>query len=133
MPIRVVELFRLGSFRFAVRPGTFGLDWNEGFSALEEQLSQIAAGLATLPYERFLDPRPEDFPERPGPPLDGRRGSVHLVVLPSVPEESMNVLLRGSITFRRWPLGGWVVWHGFRTSPDGSHAPLTDDDLATVW
>ena len=67
MPVRVVELFRVNSLRMAIRPSRMGLDWPEGFVALEQYLAGLATELAPMPYERFLSPRREDFPERPGP------------------------------------------------------------------
>jgi hypothetical protein len=133
VPLRVVELFRVNSFRMAVRPGLIGLDWPEGFVALEQYLAGIATELAAMPYERFVTPRQEDFPERPGPRYDGLEGWVDLVLKPSVPDDAVRVFLRASMPFRSWRLGCWVVWDGFRASPNGARTPLTTGELGEAW
>ena len=133
MPVRVVELFRLGSFRMAIRPGLLGLNWQEGFELLERHLAGLGRQLAAMPYDRFVKPRSEDFPERPGPRHGDREGWVNLVVDPSTPDHSIRVFLRGSLPFTWWPVGCWVVWDGFRVSRDSAPKPLSAEELSEAW
>ena len=133
MPLRTVELFRLGHFRMAVLPGVYGLDWPEGFAALERYVADQVKEIAALDYGCYLNPTGDTMPHLDGPKFEGQAGFLDLVVDPVSDRESVRVYVKASLVFRRWPLGGWVVWDGFRAWPDGSRAELTKEDLAFEW
>src|SRR5512145_2680613 len=117
----------------AIRPGLLGLNWQAGFELLEHHLAGLGREIAAMPYDRFVSPRREDFPERPGPRHDEREGWVDQVVDSSTPEDAIRVYLRGSLPFSWWPVGCWVVRDGFRVSRDGAPKPLSAEELGEVW
>ena len=43
------------------------------------------------------------------------------------------VLMRGSLPFPAWPLGGWVVVEGWNRTREGAWTPLSTEELEKTW
>lgn len=133
MPLRIVELVRLGDFRLALKAGVLGLDWPEGFAALESTAVQVRNELVAIPYEQFATGGPDDFAPLPQPNMEGHWGGTFMGVTPVRPDGSLTVLLRCSLGFSRWPLGYWVFFDGFEFDGERRLSFLSDEQLGQHW
>jgi len=136
VPIRAIIPLSLGSpfggFRIALRAGALGLDWPDGFAALEQAANTQLQLLAALTPDRRARLREDPLPPRP-PPQCGDRFGVIDVMLAQIEDGTTLLLLRGGFPFRLWPLGGWVVYVGARIGADNRVEILSTEQLERYW
>jgi hypothetical protein len=135
MPIRVVVLFNFGplfgGFRFATRPGMFGLDDPLAFAVLERSVESAFTLLSAHDPADWAEVTPTGF-DVAIPRLEGREGYIDGLgdgCISGVGE----IILRACLPFQGWPLGGWVVYEGRHRAPDGTWTSFTAEELAEVW
>ena len=135
MPIRRVVLFNIGpafgGFRFAAAPGRYGLDHPAAFAALEQSIATAFSLMSEHQPSEWRTLAATGF-EAALPRLGDQEGVLDC----SAGEEGegvLGVVLRASLPFARWPLGGWVVYDARYRAADGSWSPFTPDELAKLW
>ena len=133
--MRGVFFLNLGSLgrclQLWVSPGFLGLDWREGFEALEQGVLRVTDELSAMSYAELLHMSEEDLRDRETPRVGDRQASVYVFVMKE--GETLVVLVCGDVRFRFWQLGGWFVVKGLRLSPTVRSALLSEKKLDDVW
>ena len=135
MSVRAVVFFNFGppfgGFRLAASPEDAGLDFPEGFNALERAVERAYTLLSHYP--------PGSWPQlarREDPMLVARLGHREIVldvIWDPSDDPPATVLVRAWLPFRAWPFGGWVVYEGRRRAPDGTWTPLSPEEVSRFW
>ena len=92
-------------------------------SVIEDVFKIIGTQPATA-WERSAE-------KAPPPKINGRQVKLNLRLFSNELEEFL--VMRACLPFPAWPLGGWVVYEGWKRTGEGAWTPLPAEELEKFW